>query len=279
MVLRQIIKEANPVLIIREIWMKRDLIGQFARRDIQGRYSGSYLGIIWSLIIPLVMLMIYTFVFGVIFKARWRGVGGVSSDLASFSLAMFAGSLTFTIFSDSVNRAPGLIVSVPNFVKKVVFPLEILPIAALLGAIFQAALAIIVLAVAQIWILHDIHWSIFLTPIALLPIAMFSLGMSWILSSLGVFIRDIGPSVIILTQILFFLSPIFYPVDSIPPEFRPWMRMNPLTPMIEVSRSALLGLSPFQWGALFQSLVISLVVFCLGRAWFQLTRSGFADVI
>jgi lipopolysaccharide transport system permease protein len=272
----------NPGNGLRELWKQRYLIRQFAGREISSRYQGTYLGAVWSLITPLLMLGVYTFVYGVIFKARWMGAapGSTTGDgLASFALAMFSGTLVYSIFSETLNRSCGLIIGVPNFVKKVVFPLQILPLVTLIGSLFQAMVALVVLAIGMIIVTGSIPPTMLLAPVMILPIALFSLGLAWFCSSLGVYVRDIGHGVAIVTQVLFFATPIFYPIEAVPAAYRGVMSLNPLTPMVTVARQALLGQTSIAWDSYALSLAIGLIVAFAGYGWFQATRRGFADVL
>jgi lipopolysaccharide transport system permease protein len=268
----------NPITLLRDLLKHRDLIYQFARREIEGRYKGSYLGLFWSFITPLVMLGVYTFIFGVVFKARWPHERGGES-LAEFALVMFAGQLAFQAFGEPVSRAAALIVSVPNFVKKVVFPLQILPLAVVVATVYHVGIGLLI-ALAASFIVHgSVPWTVFLLPLSLLPLAMLGLGCSWILASLGVYLRDVGYFVGVSLQALFFATPIFYPLTAIPEVYRQWIMLNPLTTMVELVRSHLiLGTvgEPVIWLTAFA--IGGLAMIC-GYAWFMVTRKGFADVL
>lgn len=267
----------NPVAMARNLWRHRELVAQFARREVEGRYRGSFLGIVWSFITPLVMLLIYTFVFGVIFQARWPQAR--SESLNEFAVIIFAGLTTFTIFSEVVSRAPGLVVGVPNYVKKVVFPLEILPLSALGAALFHAGVSLLILIGAHLLVGGALHWTVLLLPLVLLPLLALALGLSWLLASLGVFVRDLGNLVGLLVQILFFLSPIFYSAEAVPEPVRSLLALNPLSPVIDNVRGVLLWGEQPDWGGLLISLGLSGVVMLLGYAWFQQTRKAFGDVL
>jgi len=222
------------------------------------------------------MLVIYTFVFSVVFKARWSGGGESKTE---FALVLFIGLIVFNIFSETINRAPGLIISNANYVKRVVFPLEILPFVSLLTALFHGAISLGVWLLAYLVIFGIPPGTIFYLPLILLPFILFIMGLSWILSSLGVYLRDVGQFVGILTMVLMFLSPIFYPITAVPEVFRGMLFMNPLTLVIEQVRSVLyFGVSP-SYNLLAMHFVFSLAMSWLGFAWFQKTRKGFADVL
>lgn len=268
----------NPLAAVTDLWRHRDLIRQFTRREIEGRYKGSYLGLLWSFITPLVMLLVFTFVFGVVFKARWPHARGGDS-LAEFALVMFAGQLAFQAFAEPVNRAAGLIVGVPNFVKKVVFPLQILPVAVVGAGLYHVGVGLLIALGASLLIHGSVPWTALLVPLSLLPLALLGLGVSWFLASLGVYVRDIGYMVGVVMQALFFATPILYPVTAIPEPYRAWMALNPLTPMVGLVRDHLIignvG-EPAVWGMGFAYGVVALG---LGYAWFMVTRKGFADVL
>lgn len=233
------------------------------------------MGMAWSFFNPILMLTVYTFVFSEIFKARW---GDGEESKIQFALFLFSGMIVFSLFSEVLNRAPGLIVSNPNFVKKVVFPLEILPVSAALAAIFHAVISLGVLLIA---LLPDGHlnWTIVFVPMVFSPLVLLIIGVAWVLASVGVFLRDAAQTVGLLTTVLLFLSPVFYPMSAVPKMFRPLMNVNPLTFIIEQTRNVLiLGRAP-DWIGLGVYSLIAAVVFWGGYFWFQKTRKGFADVL
>lgn len=267
----------NPVGLARNLWRHRDLIRQFVRREIEGRYRGSFLGLFWSFINPLVLLLIYTFVFGVIFQARWPQASG--SGLGEFAVVLFCGLTAFNIFGEVVTRAPTLITAVPNYVKKVVFPLETLPVSALGSALFHASVSLSILLAANLLISRALHWTVLLLPLVLLPLVFLTLGLAWFLASLGVFIRDIGYAIGLMVQVLVFLTPIFYPAEVVPPSLRLLVAANPLASVTENFRRVILWGTLPSWRGLALWLLITGAVMMLGYAWFMKTRKGFADVI
>lgn len=257
-------------------WRHRQLLGTMIRREIVGRYRGSVMGLLWSLINPFGMLMVYTFVFSVVFKARWSEG---STSKSEFALIVFVGLVVFNLFSECVNRAPGLVLSNVNYVKKVVFPLEILPWVSIGVALFHAGTSLIVWLVFRTVLFGWPHATTLLLPVVLLPLLIFTLGLSWLLAALGVFLRDVGQIVGFVTSALMFLSAIFYPVEALPENYRPLLYLNPLTQVIAQARDVLV------WGTLpdvtlwLALLAGSLAVAWLGFAWFQKTRRGFANVL
>lgn len=257
----------------------RALIHLLARRDVAERYRGSYLGILWSLITPLVMLVIYTTVFSVVFNAKPWGPGGHDSAL-DFGLTLFAGLICFQIFADVVTRAPTLITSRPNYVKRVVFPLETLPIMSLYAALIQAGISCLVLLIAWGIVYETVSTTIWLTPLTVLPICILALALGWVFSALGVFVRDVAHPVGIGIQALVFMSGVFFSMDALPSTFAQVLTwLNPLVMMIENCRRTLIwGTMPdWKWWGIGMAEALALV--SLGFWWFMKSRKAFADVI
>ncbi len=261
---------ATPGAMFTSLWHNRRLIWQMARREIDGRYRGSLIGLAWSFITPFVMLMVYTFVFSVVFNARW-GLGADESRY-DFAIMLFAGMIVFGLFSEIVNRSPALVTSNGNYVKKVVFPLEILPWAAFGSAFFHTIISLIVLLLAQLLINFTLPWTIIFFPLVLLPLIFLSMGISWFLAALGVYVRDIGQVTGLLTTLLMFVSAVFFPVSSLPKEYQIWLMINPLVLIITESRKSLiLGELP-DWTAMLIALLASFVIAFAGFWWFQIVR-------
>jgi lipopolysaccharide transport system permease protein len=223
------------------------------------------------------MLIIYTFVFSVVFKARWGADENESKT--EFAIILFAGMIVFNIFSEVVNRAPSLILSNVNYVKKVVFPLEILPWVALGASLFHAGASLLVLLVAQLLFKVVLPWTVLLFPLVLLPLIFFTMGLAWFLAAMGVFIRDIGQITSVVTTVLMFLSALFYPVSALPRDYQAVLSFNPLVHLISESRKVLVFALTPAWGDLVMLLLASLGIASLGFWWFQKMRKGFADVI
>lgn len=255
----------------------RPVFRQFLRREILGRYRGSMLGITWAFINPLLMLGVYTFVFVEVFKARWPGVE--ESGGLAFSQRIFAGLIIFNLFSEVVARAPTLIIEQSNLVKKVAFPLELLPFVVLGSALFHFLLSTAILLASVIVFDHHFSMTFLLLPLVVLPLLPLLLGLAWLLSALGVFVRDIGPIVALSVSLLMFMSPVFYSAKSLAPRWQFWMNLNPLTPVIENLRLVVFGGGMPHWGAWCISLVAACVVALFGAWVFRVTRDGFADVL
>ncbi|HEX2526393.1 MAG TPA: ABC transporter permease [Geminicoccus sp.] len=267
---------ASPRELVASLWRNRRLAMALVEREVAGRYRGSFMGIFWSLLQPMMMLAVYTFVFSVVFQARW-GTGGTSK--VGFALTLFTGLVVFNIFADCLNRAPGLIVGNTNFVKRVMFPIEILPWVIMGSSLFHAAVNVLVWMVFYILIIGTPHLSAFLLPVVLLPCIMFTMGLSWMLAALGVYLRDVAQIVGVVVTALMFLSPIFYPTSSLPESYQLLMLANPLTPSVEQARDVLMWGRQPSWTLFLAYLALGMLVAWLGFAWFQKTRKGFADVL
>lgn len=266
----------NPLSVLKTFFQQRALIGQLVKREIAGRYRGSFLGVFWSFLNPLLMLTIYTFVFGVVFKSRWRPE---ATDHMEFAVVMFAGVMLHSLIAECINRAPTLIVSNVNFVKKVVFPLEIFAWVSVGAAIFHTAIAMIILLIAiVIWQGH-LMLSVLLVPVLLIPFALLTVGLVWFVSSLGVFLRDIGQLMGIISSLLMFMAPIFYPLHSVPAGLAPFLYLNPLTFIVEQVRNVAIWGNPVDWLGWGIYCIISYLIAWLGLMWFQRMRGGFADVL
>lgn len=266
----------NFLTIFQSFWVNRFLILQMTRREIIGRYQGSVIGLLWSFFTPLLMLGVYTFVFTVIFQSRWASAG---SGKTEFATILFAGLIVYTFFAECINRAPGLILRNVNYVKKVVFPLEILCWISLGSALFQAAASTSVLLLFYAVTSLSLHWTLIFLPLLFLPLMLLIMGLSWFLASLGVFVRDVTHSITLITTVMLFLSPVFYPTASIPEPYRELMLLNPLTFIIEQVRDVLIWGKLPNWTGLGIYFLCSLLFAWLGMAWFQKTRKGFADII
>ncbi|AWY43342.1 ABC transporter permease [Pseudomonas putida] len=267
----------SPLEMGASVWRNRALIAALTKREILGRYRGSIFGLLWSFFNPILMLSVYTFVFSFVFKARW-GLSE-SGSKTEYALVLFAGMIVFNVFSECVGRAPGLILSNINYVKKVVFPLEILPWVSLIASLFHSSISIVVWLGFYVIFFGLPGFTALLLPLVVLPLMVFSVGLSWVLASLGVYLRDISQVIGVVITMLMFLSGIFYSVSSLPVEYQEIMRLNPLVSIIEQARGVLIwGQSP-DYLFLLNYMVLALIFSWLGFAWFQKTRKGFGDVL
>ncbi|HSH42407.1 MAG TPA: ABC transporter permease [Arenicellales bacterium] len=263
--------------MLSRTWGNRHLVGQLAKRDVMGRYRGSLLGLFWSFLHPLFMLLVYVFVFGVVFELKW----GVTPDAGekAFSVILFSGLILHRLLSECLVRAPGIIVSNAQFVKKVVFPLEVFPIVVVATSLFHFIVGFLLLLVFNSVAHSAVYPTVLLAPVVILPIVLLGLGLSWFLAATGVFIRDIGQLTGILTTVLLFLCPIFYPLDRVPEEVQWLLYFNPLTLIVESFRDIVIfGRLP-SWEGLAIYYLVALLVLVGGYLWFQRTQPAFADVV
>ncbi len=267
---------STPKKMLASLWRHRELIIAMTKREVLGRYRGSAMGLLWSFFNPMFMLVIYTFVFSVVFNARWAGGGGSKTE---FALVLFSGLIVFNLFAECITRAPGLVLSNVNYVKKVVFPLEILPVVALLSALFHSAVSLFIWLLAYLILFGNPHPTVLYLPLIVLPLTLFIMGLSWTLASLGVYLRDVGQFIGLITTALMFLSPIFYPATAFPEAYRHLLFLNPMTLVIEQTRGVLyFGTLP-NFGMLAMYWAATSLIAWLGFVWFQKTRKGFADVL
>lgn len=263
------------ISLSRRIWARRDVFWELTKRDVAARYSGSSLGLLWSFFNPLLMLAVYTLAFRVFLGMRWPNL----NSGADFSLMIFCGMIVHSMLAECIMRAPTVIVSQSNLVKRVVFPLAILPCVMVASTLFTALLSILVLLIFVLVTQHTLHATLLYLPLLYAPYALLLCGVSWLMASLGVFIRDVTQVAGVISSLLMFLSPVFYPASNLKEPYRGWIALNPLTLMIEQTRQLVLfGQSP-DWHALGIYSLAALAVMLFGYAWFQRTRDGFADVL
>lgn len=262
--------------MVRSVVLNRNLIIQMTKREVIGRYRGSVLGIAWSFFNPLIMLTVYTVVFSTVFQAKW-GVG--SDSKTEFALVLFIGMIIHGVLAESMNNSPSLMLRNISYVKKVVFPLEILPWIVMGSTLFHALISMMVWSLFYIVVNHTFQWTIIFLPLVIFPLVLFSLGVSWVLASLGVYIRDIWQMTGVLTTVLLFMSPVFYPASMLPEPYQTIIYINPLTFIIEQARNVLMWGGVPNWSGLAIAYVVSMLVAWFGFIWFQKTRQGFADVL
>lgn len=268
---------ASPKALLLTLWRQKSLIFALTKREIEGRYKGSLFGIFWSVLTPLMMVSVFTFVFGEIFQSKWAGAK--SANHLDFAAALFAGLLVYNLFAECIAKAPSLITSNPNYVKKIVFPLEVLSIVAVLAALFHFLVAYAVVIVLVLFSGWELTATVFLTPVIILPFLMLVMGLTWLLSALGVYLRDIGQIISPLLTAMMFLSPVFYPLSSVNPKLQWIYHLNPITFVVEDLRAALLhNLAP-NWTEWLIYSVVCAIIMAIGFLFFQRTRKGFSDVI
>ncbi len=270
---------ASPAALVASFFQNRQLIWQLVKREVLSRYRGSLLGLAWSFLNPLLMLAVYTFVFSVVFRARWGEAGTGEESRLDFAITLFAGLMVHSFFAECVNRAPGIVLAHATYVKRVVFPLETLTFVVLGSAFFHLLVSVLVLLLARLAAGHDFSPVVLLAPVVLAPFILFVAGLTWMLAALGVYVRDIGQGVGILVTAMLFLSPVLYPVSALPASLQSVLYFNPLTFIIEEIRDVLIWNTLPDWRGLALYTVASLVVAWIGFWWFQRARKGFADVI
>lgn len=274
---------------IGNLWKYRELIFQLTRRDVAQRYRGSVFGLAWAFITPVFMLSIYTFVFGIVLKARWQEQAGmiVEADggamgLARFAIVIYCGLIIFEIFSISVSRAVGSIYTNPNYVKRVVFPLYILPLSIFLSTLLHGAINMLILTALSLLAFKGVHWPVIFLPLILLSLSLLTFGLSLIVAALGVFFRDLSLGIGLVLQALFFMSPVFYSVRQIPQRLQ-WMsaimHLNPLTVIIEESRRMIVWGQAPNWTRLGLTTLVGLAVCLGGAAFFSRCKRYFADAL
>lgn len=266
----------SPSAIIGSLLNHRELLWELVKRDFSGRYKGSIMGMAWSLLHPILMLAIYTLVFSVAFKARW---GEGEESKVAFAIVLFSGMIVHGLFAECLNRAPGIIVSQPNYVKKVVFPLEILPWVALCSALLHFLVSIGLLMLFCIFTGVSLKATVVLVPIVMLPLLLMTLGLTWLFASLGVYLRDIAQGMGVVTTVLMFLSPVFYKTTAFPEGYRIFFAINPLTLPIEQLRDVMLWGNEIDWANWTMSFFVGCLICHFGFWWFQKSRRGFADVL
>jgi homopolymeric O-antigen transport system permease protein len=262
----------------RPLWQlpgRADLILSLTKRELAARYRGSILGIIWAVLTPVVMIAIFTLIFSGIFKAKF----GANSSQWDYALYLFCGLLPWNAFQESLQLSSNTIVAHANLVKRVVFPLETLPVSICLAALANQLFGTIVLIVAAIILGGGVHATILYLPLVLLPQLIFTCGLSWLVASLGVFIRDIVQGIALVLMAWMYLTPIIYPESLVPAAYRMAVNLNPFTPLVRNYRRFLLEGAPPDWTGLAYFTAFALLSFIVGYWWFARTRKNFADVI
>jgi lipopolysaccharide transport system permease protein len=276
-IVSQIRPFTDPRHLLGRLTEQRELLWRLAQRDVEQRYRGSYLGILWALLNPLATLAVYTLVFGVVFKASWSV--SETDGLVTFAIAVFTGMTAYSVLSESLVRAPGLVTASSNYVKRVVFPLEILPVTVVYTAVFHSLISVGIITVSLLLTTGTVPWTVLFLPLVYVPLVGLTLGLCWFTAALGVFVRDLGNATTVFVQLLFFLTPIVYPLSSVPAALRPLLRLNPLTPIVQDFRRVLLMGLPPDWPWFIACTALSAVVALAGYACFMSLRPAFADVI
>lgn len=276
--LRRFLKtySSNPLSLVLSLVKNKELFWALVKRDITGKYKGSSLGMFWSVITPFFMLAIYTFVFSYIFKAKW-GTGIESKG--EFALVLFVGLMVYNFFSEVINQSATIYINNANYVKKVVFPLEILPCISLTSAFFNFAISFSIWFFASFWVFDGVTYHALFLPILMMPLVIITLSFSMLISALGVYLRDISQFTNLIILTLMFLSPIFYSISLIPEQYQSMLMLNPIAYTIVEARKVLVHShfpNFYLWGGY---LAASLFIFLCSFTLFQKMRRGFADVL
>lgn len=253
------------------------LLRQLVVRDVSVRYRGSMLGGVWAFAAPLIMLAVYTFVFSMVFQVRWGD--GEAINKTDFALNLFIGVLLHGLLAETLNRAPGILLQHASYVKKIIFPLWLLPVVVVVSALLFALIGFVIFVLAFVWLQGIPPYTALFFPVMILPLVLFALGAGWFLAALGVYVRDVSQLMPLLVTILMFMAPIFYPVTAVPEAYRDWLYLNPLTYAVQSCRDLFFaGVLPGLIGYL-KYLGGAILVAVLGLVFFRKVRWGFADVL
>ncbi|MEI7464977.1 MAG: ABC transporter permease [Burkholderiales bacterium] len=252
------------------------LVRQLSARELHARYRGSFLGAAWLVLVPLLMLAVYTFVFTVVFPSRWKGGTG---DKTEFAILMYSGLVVFGFFGEILGRAPRLIVDHANYVKKVVFPLEALVWVMIGPAVFTLGVNLLILLAFIVLTGTLPPATVLLVPIYLTPLVLLSAGLAWLLASVGVFLRDLGQVIGVVVSALMFVTPIFYPVSAVPPSMQTLLHLNPLTYYVTACRSLTVTGDLPSATSTATAVAVAMAVAWIGSGWFRYSRHAFADVL
>lgn len=254
---------------------RRALVGNLVARDFQQRYVGSAMGWLWGIVHPAVLLLSYTFVFSLVFQVR--PLPGSGTD--SFALYLFAGILPWLLFQDTVQRSVTSVVDYSNLITRTMFPSEVLPISLFISGLLNHLLGLLVLLVIAALVVKKVTIFILLVPLYLFLLALFTIGFSWLVSSLHVFLRDTAQGLSIVLTFWFWLTPIFFPVEKLPEKVRWIARINPLAYLVEAYRKCLLAGQAPAFADLGIVAAFAIVSFVGGGLFFRYTKRGFGDVL
>lgn len=254
-----------------------ELMLSLTGRDIKKKYKDSLLGAMWGVLVPLIMLAIYTVIFSTIFSAKWKGIE--THTKVDYAVLLFIGLIVYNFFAESLTRAPSAVLSNPNLVKKVVFPLEVLPPVVVLSSLYNAGVATVALVAFLIFSSFGLHWQVVLLPILIVPLLALTMGVTYLFASLGVFFRDVDQIAGLLARVLQYLTPVLYPSIIFPEAIGNWMRLSPLAIYVEQTRALIVTGTLPDWGHYAWAVGWSLGIFFFGYWWFQRTRRAFADVV
>ena len=262
--------------MIKTLYKNGYLLKTLVIKDIKQRYQGSALGMLWSFLVPVMMLVIYTFIFSEVFQAKWDIDTG---DKYQFALVLFCGLTVFNLVGEVMNRSTTLIVSNTNYVKKVIFPLEMLPVVATCSAHFNFVVSFIILILAKLILYHNVSATLYMIFLAMIPLVIMAVGLGLFISAISVYLKDVGNVISVLVTVLMYLSPVFFPLTAVPENFRVVCEMNPMTYVIENFRKVVLYGECLDWKFYGISCVVALVIYFIGKTVFMRAKEGFADVL
>jgi len=271
----------NIIYPINSMRKNRELLVQLVKRNLAGRYKGTTLGIAWNFLQPLILLLVYTYAFGLLFHSQWiqTSAGNLADMKFSYAVVVFCGMTVFNMFSDVVAMAPNLFVSNPNYIKKIIFPLEILPIAQVITSIISNLIWFFILFIGAVLFSNSLSWTMLLLPVVLFPYVLMLTGISFVLASLGVFFRDLAQVCMLITQIMYLMTPIFYSAEMVPDNLKFVLVINPLAWFVNETRNIFIFKQLPDFGGIATWLAISLLIFYLGFCCLRKTERGFADVL
>ena len=262
--------------MLKALYKNRYLVKQLVKQDIRQRYQGSVLGILWSFIVPVLMLIIYTFVFSEVFQAKWDID---TSDKYQFAIVLFCGLCVFNFVGEVLNRSTILIASNTNYVKKVIFPLEILPVVITFSALFTCVVSFIILIVAKIILYRNVSPTLYMIVPMFIPLIILAVGLGLFISAISVYLKDVGNAISVIVTVLMYLSPVFFPLASVPESFRGVCEINPMTYIIENFRKVVIYGEMIEWKYYAISCVTSIIIYFVGKLVFMREKEGFADVL
>ena len=267
------VRDSGGSAMTHGVFRHRALLVQLVKRDVLLRYRGAMFGVLWIFLSPLLMLGIFAFVFGQIFQARWPH----QPEGLPFWLMLYSGLIVFNVFSDAVSRSPGAVRSYPSYIKKIIFPVGLLPLVPVGTGLIHASFNLVILILALAWT-GRLSLCIVLLPVLLVPVVLLAVGLSWFLAAWGVFIKDMNQIVPLFVQMSLFLSPVFYPISAVPTYLRPLYLYNPLGAVIEAYRAVILQL-PLPWAEWLAALAFGGIACVLGYVFFEHSRDEFADAL
>lgn len=260
---------------LRGLWLEKNLLALMVKRDCIGRYKGSFLGMLWPMINPIGHLILYTFLFGYVLKVKF----GMTQSTGNFALYLMAGLLPWSAFSESLSRASTVILEHPNLVKRVVFPLQILPLIPIFSAIVTESIAFALLLIAVLISMHSIPITVLFVPLIVVAQFLLTSGICWIIGSLSVFVRDIRHMMALGLSAWMYATPIVYPATALPEPARFLLWVNPMAGIVTDYRRCLLDGLPPDWPHFAMYAIAGLILFVIGLNFFEKTQKTFADVM